>query len=68
MLLNNLGFLYYAMGRYDEALPWLQKTLLRSIQSAAKRRTVNIAELSLQDGPEAEAKQHYQSCLRLSAN
>ena len=34
LLLNNLGFVYYVMGRYDEALKYLQKTL--AVGSAAE--------------------------------
>jgi peptidoglycan/xylan/chitin deacetylase (PgdA/CDA1 family)/uncharacterized caspase-like protein len=63
ILLNNLGFLYYAMGKYDEALPYLEKTL--QIDPKRKEAHGNIAELYMKLGRKAEAKQHYEEYLRL---
>jgi len=63
ILLNNLGFLYYAMGRYDEALPYLEKTL--QIDPKRKEAHGNMAELYMKLGRKQEAKQHYEEYLRL---
>jgi peptidoglycan/xylan/chitin deacetylase (PgdA/CDA1 family)/uncharacterized caspase-like protein len=63
ILMNNLGFLYYAMGRYDQALPYLEKTL--QIDPKRKEAHGNIAELYMKLGRKPEARQHYQEYLRL---
>jgi uncharacterized caspase-like protein len=63
ILLNNLGFLYYAAGRYNEALPCLEKTL--QIDPKRKEAHGNIAELYVKLGRNAEAKQHYEEYLKL---
>jgi peptidoglycan/xylan/chitin deacetylase (PgdA/CDA1 family)/tetratricopeptide (TPR) repeat protein len=63
ILLNNLGFLYYAMARYDEALPYLEKTL--QIDPKRKEAHGNIAELLMKLGRKQEAKQHYEEYLHL---
>jgi peptidoglycan/xylan/chitin deacetylase (PgdA/CDA1 family)/uncharacterized caspase-like protein len=63
ILLNNLGFLYYAIGRYEEALPYLEKTL--QIDPRRKEAHGNIAELYMKLGRKGEAKQHYEEYLRL---
>jgi peptidoglycan/xylan/chitin deacetylase (PgdA/CDA1 family)/uncharacterized caspase-like protein len=66
VLLNNLGFLYYSMGRYDDALTYLERTL----QADPKRKEAhgNIAELYLRLGRKQEAKEHYQRYLELYPN
>jgi tetratricopeptide (TPR) repeat protein len=66
VLLNNLGFLYYSMGRYDEALPWLRKTL--EIDPKRREAHGNIAELLDRMGRKQEAKQHYEQYLQLYPN
>src|SRR5262249_8819903 len=42
VLVNNLGYLYHVMGRYDDALPLLQKTL--TIDPNRKEAHQNIAD------------------------
>lgn len=51
------------MGRYDDALPWLQKTL----EADPKRKEAhgNIADVFLKLGRKNEAKQHYEQYLTL---
>ena len=66
VLLNNLGFLYYAMGRYDDALPWLQKTL--EADPRRKEAHGNIADVFLKLGRKSEAKEHYERYLTLFPN
>jgi peptidoglycan/xylan/chitin deacetylase (PgdA/CDA1 family)/tetratricopeptide (TPR) repeat protein len=63
VLLNNLGFIYYAMGKYDSAVGWLQKTL--SLDPKRKEAHENIADALLKEGNKAEAKQHYEQFLAL---
>jgi len=63
ILLNNLGFLYYAAGKYQEALPYLEKTL--QLDPKRKEAHGNIAELYLKLGRRSDAKQHYQEYLKL---
>jgi tetratricopeptide (TPR) repeat protein len=55
--------LYYATGKYNEALPYLEKTL--QIDPKRKEAHGNIAELYMKLGRKAEAKQHYEEYLRL---
>lgn len=66
VLLNNLGFLYYVMGRYGDALTYLQKTL--TIDPKRKEAHENIAELYYKMGRKAEAKAHYEQYLALYPN
>ena len=66
LLLNNLGFVCYVMGRYDEALKYLQKTL--AVGPRRKEAHLNIADLYLKLGRRAEAKQHYEQFLTLNPN
>ena len=54
LLLNNLGFIYYQMGRYDDSLTYLQKTL--AIDPKRKEAHLNIADLFLKLGRRAEAQ------------
>ena len=63
VMLNNLGFIYYVMGRYDDALVWLQKTL--AVDPKRKEAHGNIADTFLKLGRRAEAKEHYQQYLAL---
>jgi peptidoglycan/xylan/chitin deacetylase (PgdA/CDA1 family)/tetratricopeptide (TPR) repeat protein len=63
VLLNNLGFIYYAMGKYDSAVNWLQKTL--SLDPKRKEAHENIADALLKEGRKGEAKQHYEQFLVL---
>jgi tetratricopeptide (TPR) repeat protein len=48
VLVNNLGYLYHVMGRYDEALSYLQKTL--AIDPRRKEAHQNIADTYLKLG------------------
>jgi len=66
VLLNNLGFLYYVMGRNDDALTYLQKTL--ALDPKRKEAHGNIAELYYKMGQKTEAKQHYEQYLALYPN
>jgi peptidoglycan/xylan/chitin deacetylase (PgdA/CDA1 family)/tetratricopeptide (TPR) repeat protein len=66
VLLNNLGFIYYAMGKYDAAVGWLQKTL--SVDPRRKEAHENIADALLKEGRKAEAKLHYEQFLALHPN
>jgi len=63
VLLNNLGFLFYAMGRDEDSLIWLRKTL--EVDPNRKEAHMNIAELLNRMGRKAEAKQHYERYLQL---
>jgi len=66
VLLNNLGFLYYVMGRYDDALVYLQKTL--AIDPKRKEAHGNLAELYYKMGRKPEAKVEYEQYLALYPN
>ena len=63
VLLNNLGFIYYVMGRYEDALAYLQKTF--SLDPKRKEAHENIADTLLKLGRRDEARQHYQKFLTL---
>ena len=63
VLMNNLGYLYYMMGRYDDALTCLQKTL--TIDPRRKEAHQNIADTFLKLNRREEAKQHYKQFLEL---
>jgi tetratricopeptide (TPR) repeat protein len=63
VLLNNLGYIYYVMGRNGEALTYLEKTL--SLDPRRKEAQGNIAELYLKLGRREEAKKHYEEYLIL---
>ncbi len=63
LLLNNLGYMYFAIGRYDEALSYLQKTL--AIDPRRKEAHQNIADTYLKLNRRAEAKKHYEEFLAL---
>ncbi len=63
VLLNNLGFIYYAMARYDDALTWLQKTL--AVDPKRKEAHENVADTLMKLGRRNEAKEHYQQFLTL---
>jgi len=63
VLLNNLGFIYYVMGRYDDSLAYLQKTL--AADPKRKEAHQNIADLLMKMGRRDEARQHYQQYLTL---
>ncbi len=63
VLLNNLGFIYYVLGRDDEALNYLEKTL--ALDPHRKEAHENIGDLYLKMGRRDEAKKHYQEFLEL---
>jgi peptidoglycan/xylan/chitin deacetylase (PgdA/CDA1 family)/tetratricopeptide (TPR) repeat protein len=63
VLLNNLGYIYYVMGRNGEALTYLEKTL--SLDPRRREAQGNIAELYLKLGRREEAKKHYEAYLIL---
>ncbi len=64
VLMNNLGYIYYVMGRYDDALPWLEKTL--AADPKRKEAHENIAELFLKLGRKSDAKEHAQQYIALA--
>jgi len=66
VLLNNLGFLYYAMGRYSDAVTYLQKTL--AIDPKRKEAHGNIAEVYYRMGRKADAKTESEQYLALYPN
>jgi peptidoglycan/xylan/chitin deacetylase (PgdA/CDA1 family)/uncharacterized caspase-like protein len=63
VLLNNLGFIYYAMGRYDEALTHLQRTL--AMDPNRKEAHLNLGDTLAKLGRMEEAKTHYRQFLAL---
>jgi len=63
---NNAGFAYYQMGKYNESLVWLQKTV-----SINPRRAVayfNLGDAYTKLKREAEARQAYAKYLELAPN
>jgi Flp pilus assembly protein TadD len=66
VLLNNLGYLYYVTGHYDDAEKYFEKTLAAD----AKRKEAhgNIADTLMKLGRREEAKQHYEQYLALFPN
>jgi peptidoglycan/xylan/chitin deacetylase (PgdA/CDA1 family)/tetratricopeptide (TPR) repeat protein len=66
LLLNNLGFIYYVMGRNDDALTYLLKTL--AADPHRKEAHENIADLYMKMGRPADAKPHYEQFLALAPN
>ncbi len=64
VLMNNLGYIYFVMGRYDDALPWLEKTL--AADPKRKEAHENIAELFLKMGRKSDAKEHAQQYIALA--
>jgi tetratricopeptide (TPR) repeat protein len=63
VLLNNLGFIYYALGRNDEAVATLQKTL--QLDPNRKEAHENLADALMKQGKPEEAKPHYRIFLQL---
>ncbi|MGD0500896.1 MAG: polysaccharide deacetylase family protein [Bryobacteraceae bacterium] len=66
VLMNNLGFIDYVLGRYDAALVWLEKTL--AADPKRKEAHGNIAELYLKLGRKEDAKRHFEQYLALYPN
>ena len=66
MLLNNLGFVYYELGRYQDAVTWLEKTL--AVEPNRKEAHGNIAYAYLKLGRNADAKKHFERYLELYPN
>ena len=64
VLMNNLGYIYYVMGRYDDALPWLEKTL--ALDPKRKEAHENIAELFLKMGRKGDAREHVEQYIALA--
>ena len=58
VLLNNLGFIYYEMGRYGDAVAYLEKTL--AADPKRKEAHGNIACAYLKLGRRADAKTHFE--------
>ena len=54
MLLNNLGFIYFEMGRYNDAVSFLEKTL--TLDPNRKEAHGNLAYADLKLGRRAEAR------------
>jgi Flp pilus assembly protein TadD len=63
VLLNNLGFMYYTIGRYDDAVSTLQKTL--QLDPNRKEAHENLADALMKLGRRDEAKEHYRTFLAL---
>lgn len=63
VLLNNLGFIYYAIGRYDDAVATLQKTL--DLDPKRKEAHENLADALMKLGRRDEARPHYEQFLAL---
>jgi peptidoglycan/xylan/chitin deacetylase (PgdA/CDA1 family)/uncharacterized caspase-like protein/Flp pilus assembly protein TadD len=66
VLLNNLGFMYFVVGKYGDAVNYLQKTL--AIDPHRKEAHENLADTLMKMGRTDEAKQHYQEFLALAPN
>jgi peptidoglycan/xylan/chitin deacetylase (PgdA/CDA1 family)/uncharacterized caspase-like protein len=64
VILNNLGFLYYAVGRNDDAVTTLQKTL--ALDSKRKEAHENLADTYFKMGRKADAKKEYEQFLALN--
>ena len=64
VILNNLGFLYYAVGRYDDAVTNLQKTL--ALDPKRKEAHENLADTYLKMGRREDAKKEYEQYLALN--
>jgi peptidoglycan/xylan/chitin deacetylase (PgdA/CDA1 family)/uncharacterized caspase-like protein len=63
---NNVGFLYYKMGKFDEALRWYEKTIVLD-----PRRPIayaNLGDLYYQLNRIAEARHIYEKFLELAPN
>lgn len=63
VLLNNLGFLYFQMGRYADAVSYLEKTL--ALDPNRKEAHGNLAYADLKLGRKSEAKAHFERYLAL---
>jgi peptidoglycan/xylan/chitin deacetylase (PgdA/CDA1 family)/TolA-binding protein len=63
ILLNNLGYVYYVMGRYDDALSYLQKTLV--VDPKRKEAHGNIADVYRKMGRNGDARKEYEQYLAL---
>lgn len=63
VLLNNLGFLYYVMGRNDDALASLQKTL--AVDPKRKEAHGNLADVYRKMGRREDAKKEHEQYLAL---
>jgi tetratricopeptide (TPR) repeat protein len=63
VLLNNLGFIYFEMGRYNDAVTFLEKTL--ALDPNRKEAYGNLAYAYLKLGNKAEAKTHFERYLEL---
>jgi peptidoglycan/xylan/chitin deacetylase (PgdA/CDA1 family)/uncharacterized caspase-like protein len=63
VLLNNLGFIYYRLGRYSDAVVYLQKTL--AADPKRKEAYGNIGDAYLKLGQRPEAKKNYEQYLAM---
>ena len=63
VLLNNLGYIYFRLGRYSEAITYLQKTI--AADPKRKEAYGNIADAYLKLGQRQEAKNNYEQYLAL---
>jgi tetratricopeptide (TPR) repeat protein len=61
-----LGYVYYAAGKYDESMTYLQKTL--AVDPHRKEAHLNMGDLLMKMGRTGEAKPHYEEFLRLMPN
>ncbi len=66
VLLNNLGYLYYVVGNFDDATKYFEKTL--AVDPKRKEAHGNIADAYIKMGRKQEAKEHYRQYLALYPN
>ncbi len=63
-LRNNLSYVYFHMGRLDDARTGLLKTL--ELDPRRKEAHANLADVYANLGRKAEARQHYEEYLRIA--
>src|SRR5581483_11195728 len=66
VLLNNLGYIYYVMNRYDDSLNYLMKTL--EMDPRRKEAHGNLAEVYMKLGRPQEARKEWEQYLALYPN
>ena len=58
MATNNLGFTYFKLGRYEDAVTWYEKTIALDPNRAIAH--ANLADALVQLGRPTDAKRAYQ--------
>jgi len=61
---NNVGFLYYKMDKFDEALRWYEKTIV--IDHRRYQAYANLGDLYYQLNRTADAQRIYEKFLELA--